>query len=184
MKYKITFKTGNESGAGTDADVTIQLIGKNAKTGELTLESKLNQFEKGDIDSFYFETDDIGEIEKIKVMQNGKGFGADWFLEYVTIEAPSNKLWYFPVYKWIKEDDLLTFKSVKQAIYTFEIITGPLPGSGTNEKVKISLVGNKTYTPFVEINPYLKEKEFVTIKQAQKYKSIFFISQCNKIKYN
>ena len=162
MKYRITFKTGNESGAGTDADVSIQLIGKNSSTDELTLESKLNQFEKGDTDSFYFETEDIGEIEKIKVWQNGKGFGADWFLENVTIETPSNNLWYFPIYKWIKEDDPLIIKSVKHTYYTFEIITGPLPGSGTNEKIKISLVGNETYTPFVEINSHLKEKEFIT----------------------
>ncbi len=162
MKYKITFKTGNESGAGTDADVSIQLFGKNAKTDELTLESKLNQFEKGDIDSFYFETGDIGEIERIKVRQNGKGFGSDWFLDYVTIETPSNKLWYFPVYKWIRENEQLTVNSVKHAVYTFEIITGPLPGSGTNEKIKVSLVGDKTYTPFVEVNSHLKENEFIT----------------------
>lgn len=162
MKYKITFKTGNESGAGTDANVAIQIIGKNSKTAELSLESKLNQFEKGDVDSFYFETEDIGDIEKIKVRHNGKGFGSDWFLEYVTVETPLNKLWYFPVYKWIKENQETTLKSVNYAVYAFEIITGPLPGSGTNEKIKISLIGAKTYTPFVEINPYLKEKEFIT----------------------
>lgn len=162
MKYKITIKTGLISGAGTDADVSIQMFGTKATTNVLTLKSSLMQFEKGDIDLFFIETDDIGDIEKIKIMHNDNYLGADWFVEDVKIETPVNKLWYFPVFNWIKKDEQILVKSVKYAVYNLEIITGTLPGSGTNEKIQISLIGNKTYTPFIELNPHLKEKQFVT----------------------
>lgn len=49
MNYKINVKTGNELGAGTDADVSIILVGELGKTDELVLNSDKNNFERNEV---------------------------------------------------------------------------------------------------------------------------------------
>ena len=162
MKYKITFKTGLQSGAGTDADVIIKLYGSKLVTSQITLLSKFSQFENGDEDSFYFESEDLGEILELEVWHNNKHLGSNWFLDNIKIETNSNNLWYFPIYKWIKKDDKVKAKFVKTSTYNFEITTGILPGSGTKDNVQISLIGSKSYTNFFNLNQNLKASEFRT----------------------
>ena len=45
-RWKVAVRTGDERGAGTDADVSIILIGANGKTAELPLESSADNFER------------------------------------------------------------------------------------------------------------------------------------------
>ncbi len=163
MKYKITFKTGTQSGAGTDAEVSLRIFGSKVNSNEITLESRLSQFENGSLDSFFIETDDLGELQRLIVSHNNKLLGANWYLDEVIIETLSTKkLWYFPVYSWIKKNDKLVIKSVKCSTYNFEISTGTLPGSGTNENILVSLIGSKSYTSFVDLKPHLADNEFKT----------------------
>lgn len=53
-------KTGDIRGAGTDANVFIQLFGKNGDTGERKLETSSNDFERGHNDTFAIEAIDLG----------------------------------------------------------------------------------------------------------------------------
>jgi hypothetical protein len=46
-QYKITVYTGNVRGAGTDANVFIQIYGNLGDTGAVTLDNKENNFESG-----------------------------------------------------------------------------------------------------------------------------------------
>ena len=48
-------KTGDIRGAGTDANVVLQLFGKNGDTGECKLESSGNNFERAKTDVFGME---------------------------------------------------------------------------------------------------------------------------------
>jgi len=163
MKYKITFYTGMQSGSGTDADISFQILGSKSNSKAIALTSKLKQFEKGSIDIFYFESVNLGDLEKIKVWHNNKLLAAKWFLNELTIEVnKQKKLWYFPVNKWIKKDKRVTVSSVKSTVYDFEITTGTLPGSGTQDNIQISLIGSKTYSNFFDLNSKLSEKEFKT----------------------
>ena len=163
MKYKISFITGNLKGAGTDANVSIKIFGTKKITNELVLVSKFKNFERDVTDIFFIETSDLGEIEKIKISHDNQFLGANWYLDEVIIESRSkNKSWYFPVFKWIRKDHKVFVKSTKSAVYHFEISTGTLPGSGTKDTIHISLVGEKTYTPFIGINKYLPDKELKT----------------------
>ena len=162
MKYKIIFKTGLQSGAGTDADVSIKLYGSELVSNEITLMSKFSQFEIGDEDTFYFESEKLGKINAIEVWHNNKNLGSNWFLDNIRIETNSNDSWYFPIYKWLKKDVRVKAKCVKTSIYNFEISTGILPGSGTKDKIYISLIGSKTYTQFFNLNQYLENNEFKT----------------------
>ncbi|MCB9258066.1 MAG: hypothetical protein H6612_01835 [Ignavibacteriales bacterium] len=162
MKYKITIKTGTKSGAGTDADITLMLLGSKNQTNAITLGSKFSQFEKGSIDNFYIETDDLGDVEKITIWHNNKKMGADWFLDEIIIESEENKKWYFPFYKWILGNIKESANSKKAKKYYFEIVTGTLPGSGTNEEIELSIIGSENYINFFNLNSYLAEKEFKT----------------------
>ncbi len=164
MKYKLTFKTGLQSGAGTDADVFISLYGSKGKVEDIKLNlSGKNIFEKGNRDTFSLDIIDVGEISELKISHNNKWFGADWFLDDILIKNENtNKIWYFPVYKWIEKDNIITLTPATFANYIFEITTGTLPGAGTNSNIFISLIGSQSYTGFFDINSLIKKNEFTT----------------------
>ena len=63
VKYKIVVYTGNVSGAGTNANVSIILYGTTGDTGNRPLKQKgRNLFEKGQVDEFIIECLDLGRI--------------------------------------------------------------------------------------------------------------------------
>ncbi len=161
MKYKITFNTGSQSGAGTDADVSIKLFGSKLSSKEITLNSKFAQFEKGKSDCFFLKTEDLGNLEKIQIWHNNKLIAPNWFLNNVIIEA-EKKSWFFPINKWITKNKKVTTTAKKCAKYNFEISTGTLPGSGSKDNIQISIVSSKAYTHFFDITHLTKNKEFIT----------------------
>lgn len=63
--YKVTVRTGDVRGAGTDANVYVQIFGKKGDTGRLPLrqsENTKNKFERGRADMFTVEAVDIGKV--------------------------------------------------------------------------------------------------------------------------
>lgn len=80
VKYKVQVKTGDIRGAGTDANVFLQLFGVNGDAGERKLESSGNNFERGHTDTFGIEAVDLGDLIKARVRHDGSGFGSAWFL--------------------------------------------------------------------------------------------------------
>ena len=63
--YKVTVRTGDIRGAGTDANVYIHIFGKKGDAGRLPLrqsENTKNKFEKGRADMFTVEAVDIGKV--------------------------------------------------------------------------------------------------------------------------
>ena len=67
VQYKVTVRTGDVRGAGTDANVFAQLFGENGDTGERRLESSGNNFERGHTDEFGIEAVSLGELTKIRI---------------------------------------------------------------------------------------------------------------------
>jgi lipoxygenase homology domain-containing protein 1 len=69
ITYKITVNTSDIKMAGTDANVFIQIFGKEVDTGKVLLKnSKLhkNKFERAQTDEFEIRAVDVRKIEKIK----------------------------------------------------------------------------------------------------------------------
>ena len=63
--YQVSVKTGDVRGAGTDANVFIQLFGDKGDTGKQQLrnaENSKNKFERGKTDKFNIEAVDIGKV--------------------------------------------------------------------------------------------------------------------------
>ncbi|KAL5006870.1 hypothetical protein ScPMuIL_015676 [Solemya velum] len=86
IPYEVTVWTGEKSGAGTDANVFMQIYGEKGKTEEKTLGNKTDNFEQGQIDKFKVEAIDVGRIRKLRVGHDGKGMMSGWFLEKILIQ--------------------------------------------------------------------------------------------------
>lgn len=76
----------NVSGAGTDADVYVQLNGDKASFGPYTLPASKEAFETGSTDTFSLTTPELGRIQTLTIGHNNKGFGAAWCLSRVELE--------------------------------------------------------------------------------------------------
>lgn len=185
MKYKLTFNTGTQSGSGTDADVSVILFGTKSNSEKNILNSQTisNAFEKGSRNSFVISANDLGEITKIKIWHNNKWIGADWFLENLLVENISAKQkLYFPVNRWIKKNQRIEIKPTKYTYYFIEITTGTLPGAGTNANISLDIIGSKGSTEYFSVNPYIKNKDFITGYTESFTLPLKDIGQINNIK--
>ncbi|XP_075441794.1 lipoxygenase homology domain-containing protein 1 isoform X2 [Ascaphus truei] len=86
LNYEVVVTTGNVRGAGTNANVFMQLYGDSGKTEEMFLRSRSNDFEKGTVDTFKVEAADVGKILKLRIGHDGKGLGDGWYLESVVLK--------------------------------------------------------------------------------------------------
>ncbi|XP_012940880.1 lipoxygenase homology domain-containing protein 1 [Aplysia californica] len=110
--YKVSVKTSDVSGAGTDANVYVIIFGAMGDSGEVHLkdsETFKDPFEKNQLDVFTLKNQlSLGELSKVRVWHDNKGFGAAWHLAHIEIEDLSNKrVFTFHCDKWLstKEDD-------------------------------------------------------------------------------
>lgn len=82
VKYEIIVITGDESGAGTDANVYITIYGSNGDSGKHRLRQKFrNLFERGRTDRFLVEMLDMGELQKVRVEHDNSGISPGWLLD-------------------------------------------------------------------------------------------------------
>ncbi|XP_039698362.1 lipoxygenase homology domain-containing protein 1 isoform X1 [Pteropus medius] len=150
-KYEVKVYTGDVIGAGTDADVFINIFGEYGDTGERRLESEKNNFEKGAEDKFTLDAPDLGQLMKISVGHNNKGGSAGWFLSKIVIDDIGNKRKYdFPLNRWLALDeddgkiqrDILVGGAETTAIsYVVTIFTGDVRGAGTKSKIYLVMYG-------------------------------------------
>ena len=73
-----------------------------------TLQTGANNFERGATDEFGVESEDLGDLTKIRIGHDNAGFGASWFLDKVYVTNPiTKKEWVFLCGRWIgkNEDD-------------------------------------------------------------------------------
>eukprot|EP01043_Picozoa_sp_COSAG02_P019530 COSAG02_NODE_944_length_15732_cov_24.529265_5_plen_3702_part_01 len=161
VPYQIIIKTGDRLGAGTDANVFIQLFGsegpqKNndegvpAGTGERLLDAPGDEFEKGQTDLFLIEAPELGSLNEMRLWHDNTGLGPGWYVDEVTVvNKLTLKEWVFPVNQWFSttEDDgeidrvfQVTEEKVVQLIrYTITTVTGDRKGAGTDAHVWIHL---------------------------------------------
>jgi len=103
--YKISVKTGDKKGAGTDANVYIILHGKGTKTDSCNLDTFFkNDFEAGNIDDYSVTSAiNIPEVQRIELWRDNHDSSSNWYLEWIEVRNPSSQMTtIFPVMKWIK----------------------------------------------------------------------------------
>ncbi|KAM9388095.1 polycystin family receptor for egg jelly [Phaethornis superciliosus] len=107
VRFLVTLYTGSRWGAGTKADVFLQLIGQNGTSDVHCLQhSYFPSFQKGSADRFLLTTKtDLGDICSLRVWHNNKGPSPSWFLSRVKVENMSTReTWFFMCRKWLSLD--------------------------------------------------------------------------------
>uniref|UniRef100_A0A1A8N5Q6 Lipoxygenase homology domains 1a n=1 Tax=Nothobranchius pienaari TaxID=704102 RepID=A0A1A8N5Q6_9TELE len=86
VKYEIIVITGDEKGAGTDANVFITIYGSNGDSGHRQLRQRFrNLFEREQTDRFLMEMLDMGELQRVQVEHDNSGLSPGWLLDRVEI---------------------------------------------------------------------------------------------------
>ncbi|XP_044534751.1 polycystic kidney disease and receptor for egg jelly-related protein [Gracilinanus agilis] len=102
--YLVTFYTGSRLGAGTKADVFVQLLGKDASSDVHCLSHpSFTTFSRGSTDSFLLTTrSDLGDLRAIRVWHNNEGSHPSWYLSRVKVENIFNRdIWFFLCRSWL-----------------------------------------------------------------------------------
>ncbi|MGK3963443.1 lipoxygenase family protein [Sorangium sp. So ce118] len=101
VEYKIAIRTGNQLGAGTDADIAVMLVGTRGESGPHRLDRRFhNDFVAGAEDVYDIESDDLGELLLLRFTNDGKLAGSDWLLDLARVTA-GERSWYFPHFRWV-----------------------------------------------------------------------------------
>ncbi|XP_062369972.1 lipoxygenase homology domain-containing protein 1 [Cinclus cinclus] len=117
--YKISVFTGDVYGAGTDANVFLNIYGDLGDMGERKLsksETNFNKFERGQEDTFTIQAVDLGILYKIKIRHDNSMFSPDWFLEKVEIlDETTEESFVFLCERWLskKKED----KKIERTLY-------------------------------------------------------------------
>ena len=107
-KYNVALKTGNKDGAGTNADVAIELRGQKGRSGWIILDwPGQDDRERNDTDRYGVAlAEDLGDVTEVAfLLRDADGNRPDWFLSYVQIflfDGHDNHGWQFDLNGWIK----------------------------------------------------------------------------------
>ncbi|CAC5379791.1 ALOX5 [Mytilus coruscus] len=115
VSYTISVKTGDQKGAGIDANVYIILHGKGLQTTKVNLDTFFkNNFDRGSIDNYSVDFDvDIPEVKRIELWHDTEGVFSNWYLDWIEVtNVESDITSLFTVMKWIKADVHYFFNNI------------------------------------------------------------------------
>ncbi|XP_060092590.1 lipoxygenase homology domain-containing protein 1 [Heteronotia binoei] len=176
--YTVQVKTSDTKGAGTDANVFISIFGESGDTGTWALKksNQSNKFERDQMDVFYFaDVLSLGDLCKVRIWHDNKGFGAGWHLEYVEVEdSLMDKSFRFQCDRWLAkdEDDGQTIRELACANNdilelkertTYEVLTetSDLEDAETKENIWIILEGKRGRSKEFLLENSTKKRRFL-----------------------
>ncbi|XP_040493031.1 polycystic kidney disease and receptor for egg jelly-related protein-like [Ursus maritimus] len=112
--YLVTIFTGSRCGAGTKADVFIQLKGTEGESDVHCLSHPyFPTLYRGGINTFLLTTKrDLGDIRSIRVWHNNEGKAPSWYLSRIKVENLfSRHIWLFLCREWLSIDQYRTPRS-------------------------------------------------------------------------
>ncbi|CAG5986167.1 unnamed protein product [Menidia menidia] len=147
--------TSDIKGAGTDAQVFLQIYGEKGKSDEIKLENNSDSFEQAQIDKFVIEMPDMGKLRKVRIWHEKRHPFAGWHLAKVTLlKTLTAEKYSFECGRWldINEDDneivrelpatgTLIEDPLPLIKYRVTICTGNVSGSGTDASVFLNVIG-------------------------------------------
>ncbi|XP_058493118.1 lipoxygenase homology domain-containing protein 1 [Solea solea] len=154
--YEVVTITGDERGAGTDANVFVTLFGEYGITPKVHLASKSRTaFERAKTDVFRIRTHNVGSLKKIRIEHDNTGLSASWFLDRVIVTdvIRPHLRFYFPCNNWLSKSegdgvyvrDLLgtmdPMDMPKYNKYVVSVFTADVKGSGTDADVFLNIFG-------------------------------------------
>ncbi|WXH27024.1 hypothetical protein WA016_00935 [Myxococcus stipitatus] len=98
--YTLTVRTNGKLGAGTDANISVVLVGTRGESGPHLLDLPFhNDFEAGTQDDYSIDAEDVGDLVLLRFFNEG-GLAADWLLDWVRV-TDGTKQWHFPFFRWV-----------------------------------------------------------------------------------
>ncbi|MEW5311146.1 MAG: hypothetical protein WDW38_002885 [Sanguina aurantia] len=149
-EYEVTVVTSTLKGAGTDANVFVQMYGDAGDSGVLRLDNPKNNFETGDTDVFHVKAPDCGKLQRLRLWHDNKGLGAAWHCEIITVvDTVNGGKTFFYCGQWLDKnhgvEKTLTASAADPrdhlVTYTVTTHTSTLRGAGTDANVRIDLIG-------------------------------------------
>jgi len=112
--YQVKVKTSKlgtlPKGEGTDANVYIELFGRKSDgnlhtSGEFLLDTPgVNDFERGDTNTFTVIGKEIGELEHITLRHDNFGLGAGWHCDNIVVKnQTTDREWTISVNAWLEK---------------------------------------------------------------------------------
>uniref|UniRef100_A0A4W6C1W7 Lipoxygenase homology PLAT domains 1 n=1 Tax=Lates calcarifer TaxID=8187 RepID=A0A4W6C1W7_LATCA len=137
--------TSDVKGAGTDAQVFLQIYGERGKSDEIKLENNSDSFEQGQLDKFMIEMPDIGRLLKVRIWHEKRHPFAGWHLGKLSLlKTLTMEKYSFECGRWldINEDDNEIVRELPATGYRVTICTGNVSGSGTDASVFLNIIGD------------------------------------------
>uniref|UniRef100_A0A3Q2V469 Lipoxygenase homology PLAT domains 1a n=1 Tax=Haplochromis burtoni TaxID=8153 RepID=A0A3Q2V469_HAPBU len=139
--------TSDVKGAGTDAQVFLQIYGEKGKSDEMKLENNSDSFEQGQVDKFMIEMPDIGRLLKLRIWHEKRHPFAGWHLgklQVTLLKTLTMEKYSFECGRWldINEDDNEIVRELPATGYRVTICTGNVSGSGTDATVFLNVIGD------------------------------------------
>jgi hypothetical protein len=103
--YTIYVRTGDDTLAGTDSNVFIQLFGTGGQTDEINLPARdIFSFEAGSVDKFILEVPDLGDLTRCCLRQDNSETGpsSGWLVKDVRVlDDDTDRTWTFAFNCWL-----------------------------------------------------------------------------------
>jgi hypothetical protein len=101
------FDAGHEKGAGTDADITVRLMGlldRSCSTQHPLIGSR-EAFERSRTDVFTLESEDLGPLTALEVSRTSTGHSHGWLCEQVVVtDLAAEQRYVFAVDSWLDDE--------------------------------------------------------------------------------
>lgn len=92
--------TGHDVGAATDSNISVGLENKYGNHVTFPLRNALDDFERGQVDTFITFGNCVENICKVTLYTNDKGFFPRWYVETIKINGKT-----FSMHSWLPRDD-------------------------------------------------------------------------------
>ena len=161
--YIVNISTGDQAGAGTDANVSLEIVGDKGSTGKIALNARMsgNVFERAGRDVVGFMAGDVGKVKHIVISHDNAFAAAGWFLSVVEVTAPTGKT-RFECNDWLESGRLskTLFPGVNGVSYIVDVKTGDYAGAGTDANVYLTLKGTAGESTEIRLNPFFSGNAF------------------------
>ncbi|XP_033736341.1 lipoxygenase homology domain-containing protein 1-like isoform X2 [Pecten maximus] len=171
-EYVITVTTGKKMMSGTDANIFVTLYGSQGESKKILLVDKTSgkkAFEKGKSDVFAVAMPSLGDLRKLRIEHDDKGFASSWYLSNIEVFLSSNRAqkYYFLYNGWIGKDvgDGKLYRDIKaqkflpkeltsgsRTTYQITVKTGNVRYAGTDANVFVKIYGEKGSTKKLKLD--------------------------------
>jgi hypothetical protein len=104
VSYTVVVTTSDVRGAGTTADVTLELLGASgASTGALRLAGGRDALRRGAVDTFRLRAPAVGPLRALRVAHDNRGASPAWCLETVVVTQGSSSPEVFAYHGWLEK---------------------------------------------------------------------------------